>query len=117
MLGVCWWQCNAWTEAADTTIGERPFEAFDHVVRLLRIGLWARIGLLATGVGSVAFLVGAIVSNLGSETGGSRLFWPIYVVDGASSIATIGLSWVGCATGGRLGQFLDRFEVEPDGDA
>jgi hypothetical protein len=86
VLGLCWWQVQAWAEvieAPDEEDENDRSEALGHMVRA-RMGAITSLGaLVVTALGSVAGFVGMVGQGEVSQ------LWPGYIVRGTAMLAVL----------------------------
>ena len=86
VLGVCWWQLQAWAEvieAPDEEDENDRIEALGHMV-CARMGVISSLGALGvTALGSIAEFVGLL------GQGGVSQLWPEYVFRGTEMLAVL----------------------------
>jgi hypothetical protein len=99
VLGLCWWQLEAWSEVMDGPDEEDVADGLGHTRRARMMAVWTVVALILTGVGSVA----GFAARLGSDIGGDTV-WTIDVAAGASMIAVL----VVLASAGLVGRQLSR---------
>jgi hypothetical protein len=95
VIGLCWWQVEAWNEATSDD-PERRSDASGHIRRMSQIIRWTQAALALTVVGAIAALAGNI---LDSGLVNNPLNWARYVYLGASLVAVVVIAgagvWVG----------------------
>lgn len=97
VLGVCWWQLEAWREVREEPEDEDALsEALGHMQRTRWIISWAMIALGVTAAGSVA----GFVAQVGSY--GAGPVWAIDIWGASEMLAVIVVSTTGIFVGRRL---------------
>ena len=76
VVGLCWWQVDAWTDGTGADDEDAP-TAFGHIRRARRISLWAVSSLIITTVGAIAGMVALVGYDVPAHTG--RVVWDRYV--------------------------------------
>lgn len=105
VLGLCWWQFQAWAAAAETTSDdEQTSEVLDHLRRARLITIWTQAALALTALGSVALFAGGILTDTGLGTAVPRTIWARDIYAAASVLAVFVLVGVGLLVGKRLGE-------------
>jgi hypothetical protein len=96
-LGLCWWQTQAWAEAAEARdpVGDVS-EAEGHILRARLLARWAIVTLVVTAAGSVAYFVAEVGLNSGGQV------WPLDINAGASLLAVLVLLGGGVLVGRQL---------------
>jgi hypothetical protein len=86
VLGLCWWQLQAWSEVIESPDSDDDVaEATGHMRRARRMARWTAAALLLTGAGSIAGFAAAVGANVG-EPGG---VWSIEIYAGAYLLAVL----------------------------
>ena len=93
VMGLSWWQLQAWDDTDGEGSGEDDHKVRGHIRRALRIGLAAGIALVVTVAGSLADLIGTVMAIPGT----GALNWSRYVISGASFVGVLVV-----ATGGWI---------------
>jgi hypothetical protein len=89
VVGLSWWQIEAWGEMGEGEIHDTDDpEALGHIERARRIGLAAEVALIVTLAGSVADLVGPVIEI---PWGGARN-WARYIISGASVLGVLAIA-------------------------
>jgi hypothetical protein len=101
VLGLCWWHVSAWSGVPD----HAPSQVASRIRRARQIARWANGTLLLTLAGSIALLVGEVLTY--SQSHRSSLIWSHYIYEGASTLAVAVIT-----TGGLWAS--TRLEAEPD---
>jgi hypothetical protein len=85
VLGLCWWQVDAWLEVTETpgTDSDDELEARGHLHRAHLIARWATLTLVVTAAGSIAGFAAEVGTNAGQR------FWTIDIYGGASLLAVL----------------------------
>lgn len=85
VLGLCWWQVDAWLEVTETlgSDDDESEEARGHMHRAHLIARWAMTTLAVTAAGSIA----GFVAEVGTNTGQS--LWTIDIYGGGSLLAVL----------------------------
>jgi hypothetical protein len=85
VLGLCWWQVDAWLEVAETRSDDDDdeSEARGHMHRAHLIARWAMVALVVTAAGSIAGFVAEVGTNAG------RSFWTLDLYGGGSLLAVL----------------------------
>jgi len=97
VLGVCWWQLEAWEEVREEPDSENDLsEALGHIQRTRRIISCTGVALGATAAGSVA----GFVAQIG--TYGSNPLWTLDILGAAEMLAVIVISGTGILVGRQL---------------
>ena len=86
VVGLCWWQVEAWSVESPPTPLE-PSSAHDYIRRAQKISLWALGSLVITVVGAVAGCVALVASNIPAHPG--RVGWSRVFGVGAGLAAVI----------------------------
>jgi hypothetical protein len=103
VMGLCWWQVEAWTEETEE-VGPEDFTALGHIQRGRRISKWALGGLILAAAGAVAEL-GA---QIGFDIPAHSELWSRVIGLGADTIANVVVLIAGILVVNRL----DRAETE-----
>lgn len=99
VVGLCWWQVEAWSEEIEEASSE-GFTALGHMQRARRISQWALGGLIVTAIGAVAGLAALIGFNIPSHPG--QVVWSRVIGAGADTMATVVVVVAGIVTVNRL---------------
>jgi len=99
VLGLCWWQLQAWAEviADPDEAGQLP-DALGHIRRAGQLTRWAEVALGLTLVGSVSGFAGSV------GTGGTTQLWVLDLIAGAQMLAVIVIFVAGMVVGRQLGR-------------
>ena len=98
VLGVCWWQVDAWSAAPNDS---DPPEVAGHIRRGRQIALWVNAALILTLAGSVALFAGLLLTN--SHPGNlPSLVWSRDIYEAASVLAVATIAFGGIWAGTRL---------------
>lgn len=98
VLGVCWWQVDAWSGALNDT---DPAEVAGHIRRGRQIALWVNAALVLTFAGSAADFAGLLLTN--SHPGNlTSLIWSRDIYEAASVLAVAVIVYGGIWAGRRL---------------
>ena len=92
VVGLCWWQVEAWSAESPTTPAE-PSRAYDYIRRAQKISLWALASLVITVVGAMAGCVALVASNIPAHPG--RVGWSRVIGVGAGLAAVIAVAAAG----------------------
>jgi hypothetical protein len=95
VVGLCWWQSTAWTDASEPDDEQdRVSEVTGHIRRAGQISRWTQGALLLTCVGAIALVVGSVLQTTGAGTTGS-LNWARNVSQVASLLAVLVVAGAG----------------------
>ncbi len=85
VLGLCWWQVDAWLEVTETPghDDDDESEARGHMHRAHLIARWAMVTLAVTAAGSIAGFVAEVGTNAGQR------IWTIDIYGGGSLLAVL----------------------------
>ena len=98
VLGVCWWQLQAWAEVVEEDADGDRSEALGHM-RRARLTVWWAVGAFGvTAVGSIA----EFASTIGQ--GDAGVTWPFDINGGAGMSAVLLVA----GTGALVGRHLNR---------
>lgn len=98
VLGVCWWQVDAWSGALSET---DPAQVAGHVRRGQQIALWVNGALVLTLAGSIALFAGLLLTN--SRPGNlPSPIWSRDIYEAASVLAVAVIVSGGIWAGTRL---------------
>lgn len=86
VVGLCWWQVEAWSEEIGAEAEGGP-QALGHIRRARRISCWALGGLIITTVGAVAGIIALIGFNVSAHPG--QVSWSRVFGAGAGVIADV----------------------------
>jgi len=96
VMGMCWWQSEAWADASEPDDEHgRIVEVAGHVRRANQIGRWTLAALVLTCIGAIAVLVGTVVQTTGAGGNANTLNWSRYVIQGASLLAVVVIAGAG----------------------
>jgi hypothetical protein len=98
VLGLCWWQVDAWLEVTETpgNDDDDESEARGHMRRAHLIARWAMVALAVTAAGSIAGFVAEVGTNAGQG------FWTIDIYGGGSLLAVLVLLSAAVAVNRRI---------------
>jgi len=99
VVGLCWWQVEAWSEEIEEARPEGVV-AVGHVRRARRISRWAVGGLIVMTMGAIAGFVAMIGFDVPSHPG--RLAWSRVIGVGADTVATVVVVLMGLVVFNRL---------------
>jgi hypothetical protein len=99
VIGLCWWQVEAWSEEIEAD-AEEPSGAFGHVRRARQISRWALLSLLVTAIGAVAGLIAQVGLNVLGHFG--PVTWVRFIGVVASVIAVLIVAVAGLLVVQRL---------------
>jgi len=99
VLGLCWWQLQAWTAVVEDPeeAGQLP-DALGHIRRAGQLTRWAEVALGLTLLGSVAGFAASV------GTGGTTQLWVLDLIAGAQMLAVIVIFVAGIVVGRQLGR-------------
>jgi uncharacterized membrane protein (DUF485 family) len=86
VVGLCWWQVEAWSDELDEDT-EEGLAAFGHLRRARQISRWALGALILTATGAVADLIALIGFNIPAH--GGQVAWARVIGVGAATVATV----------------------------
>lgn len=103
VLGLCWWQVDAWLEVTESpgNDDDDESEARGHMHRARLIARWAIVALAVTAAGAIAGFVAEVGANSGQS------LWTIDIYGGGSMLAVLVL--LGAAV------LVNRKMQHPDG--
>ncbi len=97
VLGLCWWQLQAWAEVIeDPDDADQLRDAVGHSARALHLASGGEVALGLAVAGSVAGFVGEI------GTGGASPLWVLDLSSGAQMVAVIVIFVTGMLVGRQL---------------
>lgn len=96
VLGLCWWHVSAYSGASD----HAPSQVASHIRRARQIARWVNGTLLLTLAGSIALVVGEVLTY--SQSHRSSLIWSHYIYEGASALAVAAITAGGLWASTRL---------------
>jgi hypothetical protein len=103
VMGLCWWQVEAWTEQTEE-VGPEDFTALGHIQRGRRISTWALGGLILVTAGAVAELA----AQIGFDIPAHSVVWSRVIGTGADTIANVVILVAGIVVVNRV----DRADIE-----
>jgi hypothetical protein len=88
VLGLCWWQLQAWSELVEEPDPDDDLsDALRHIGRAHLIARWALVGVALTAGGAVALLVAQLATSAGLPDGD----WTVTIAAVASFLAALAL--------------------------
>jgi hypothetical protein len=96
VMGICWWQVTGWSDAEDENADVRV-----HLQRGGMISRWTAIELIVVAIGSVAVLIGNIIST--NEQAIANFAWPTDISVAGNSVAVLALVTVAMLIGWSFG--------------
>jgi hypothetical protein len=98
VVGLCWWQVEAWSEEFEASAED--FTALGHMHRARQISHWALGGLIVTATGAIAGLTALIGFNIPTHPG--QVAWSRVIGAGADTMATVVVLVAGILAVNRL---------------
>lgn len=103
VVGLCWWQFEAWSEASEPDDERgRVLEMAGHIRRANRISHWTQAELLLICAGAVALVVGSVLLSTGGGGDANPVDWSRTIVAVADLLAVVVVAgtgaWVGRKT-------------------
>jgi hypothetical protein len=100
VVGLCWWQLQAWTEVIEEPAPDDDLsDALRHIGRAHLIARLALVGVALTAVGAVALLAAQVATSVGLPDGD----WTVTISAVASFLAAGALLAGALWAGRRLG--------------
>ena len=99
VVGLCWWQVEAWGAASEPDDArDRLIEVAGHMQRAHRISQWTQVALLVNCVGAVALVVSSALLFTGGVSV-NPVNWARTVVEVANLLAVLAVTgvavWIG----------------------
>jgi hypothetical protein len=99
VVGLCWWQVDAWSAASEQDdAGNRLVESAGHIRRAHRMCLWTQVALLLICVGAAALVVGSTLLSTGglgtSPVNSARVIVEVTNLLAVLTVAGVG-AWIG----------------------
>jgi hypothetical protein len=103
VVGVCWWQFEAWSDASEPDDGlDRVVEVTGHIGRAKRISQWTQAELLLLCAGAVALVVGIVLQSIGVGSNADAVDWARIVIEVASLLAVLVVAGAGAWIGRKI---------------
>jgi len=102
VVGLCWWQADAWCAGSET--GEKRDdvnEAAGHVRRAHRISQWTQVELLLVCAGAVALVASSALLSTGGISA-NAVDWARIIVEVANLVAALAVAGVGVWIGRKV---------------
>jgi len=111
VIGLCWWQSAAWTDASEPDDEQdRVSEVTGHIRRAGQISRWTEGALLLTCVGAIALVVGSVLQTTGEGGNPGSLGWARNISQVASLLAVL----VVAGAGTWIARQIDSGEASSD---
>ena len=106
VVGLCWWQAEAWGAASELDDDrDQVVEAAGHMRRAHRISQWTRVELLLICAGAVALVVSSALMSTGG-LGTNAVNWARIIVEVANLLAVLVVTGVGVWIGRKV--YMDQ---------
>ncbi|MHB8264219.1 MAG: hypothetical protein ACYDGY_10850 [Acidimicrobiales bacterium] len=103
VIGICWWQSEAWADASEPDDEhDRVLQAYGHVRRANRISVLAQGALFLTCAGAIALLVGGVLQTTGQGGNTGSLNWSHCIFQGANLLAVLVVAGAGYWAGRQV---------------
>jgi len=103
VVGLCWWQFEAWSDASTPDDDrDRGVEVAGHIQRAHRIGRWTLTALVLLCVGAGSLVVASILLSSGSSGGRTSIDWSRTIVIVANLLAVLVVSGAGFLINGKV---------------
>jgi len=113
VVGLCWWQVEAWGDAGEPDDAhDRAVEVAGHVRRARQISRWTLAALLLTCVGTAALVVGSVLLSTGGGGTAGPVAWSRTIVEVANLLAVLAVAGVGA----WIGRTTNGDWISSDGD-
>jgi hypothetical protein len=101
VIGLCWWQLQAWAELIEAPDPDDDLaDALRHIRRALLIARWALVGVALTAVGAIALFAAQVATSSGLPDGD----WTVEIAATGSFLAAVALLAAAVWAGRRLGR-------------
>jgi hypothetical protein len=101
VIGLCWWQLQAWTELIESPDPDDDLaDAIRHIRRARLIARWALVGVAGTAVGAIALFAAQVATSTGLPDGD----WTVEIAAAAGFLAVVALLAATLWAGRRLGR-------------
>jgi hypothetical protein len=102
LVGLCWWQAEAWGAAIEPDDArDRVAEAAGHIRRAHRISQWTQVALLLVCAGAVAQVVSSALLSTGGVAA-NAVNWARIIVEVANLLAVLAVAGVGAWIGRKV---------------
>ena len=102
VVGLCWWQAEAWSAASEPDDERvRVVEAAGHMRRAHRISQWSQVELFLICAGAVALVVSSALLSTGGVSANS-VNWARIIVEVANLLAVLAVTGVGAWIGRKV---------------
>jgi len=96
VVGLCWWQSEAWADASEPDDGQdRALQVTGHIRRAIRLSRWALAALPVTLVGAISLVVSSVLQTFGVPGSPGSLNWSRIVLQVAGLLAVVVVSTAG----------------------
>ena len=104
VIGLCWWQLQAWSELIESPDpDDDPSDALRHIRRAHLMARWTLVGVALTALGAVALFVSQVATYAGLTDGDCTL----EISSAANMLAVFALLAAALWAGGPLGRHDD----------
>ncbi len=109
IVGLCWWQVDAWSDASEPD-GERSraVEVAGHIRRAHRISQWTQAALVLVCAGAAALVASSALLSTGGVSA-NPVNWARIIVEGANLLAVLALAGVGIWIGRKINMDQESF--------
>ncbi|HZM57724.1 MAG TPA: hypothetical protein VFC03_22150 [Acidimicrobiales bacterium] len=104
VVGLCWWQSEAWSDASEPDDEQdRELEVAGHVRRARQISYWTQVELALVCPGAIALVIGGLLLTAGGLSGNS-LNWARTIDQVVNLLAVLVIAGGGLWIGRRVGR-------------